>query len=766
MLRLILLVTLFFTSQIFTSQIWAAPHIALVDANTPKVNLGLAGTYYIDNTSSLTFQHISSESFASHFLAMDQEFLQFGLIKGDIWLKIDIASQLKQPDFVYLTVKAPRLQVLDIYFPQLNAHQPYAQLGESRPYKNRTILHPDYVVALPSSYHTVTRVYLKLSSHLPINVEAFAMDSSSFSKHNLIDFSLTGLLFGIITILFVSNIFFFFKTKHIMYATYGILLLGIVPLHLSLHGFLYQLFPDFTGIQERIYNFSALFCTAAITLFSRYYLDTKLYFPKLDRWLILLSAINFIFGLLFALSPDKLNILHLSALAVFTLLSLTALALTAFIYKVPYARYYLLARTSLFIGHSLWILTVYGILASPFLYQWGLTMSILLEAMIHFTGMIARLIPFNKASSSNKSLPNPELFDLLHDISGRLHRQINILDGYLMHFRHQIMDRKSQDLNDLAFLANNNIKHLAKKLDFLKVPQDSPSKDHKTTILLAQLIDNAMEEFNAIDQDNADIDIITENIANVELLKNAPLIKQLIVNLAQECKHLNEQSLTINISKVEHQRYGITTLDILCFPLSSRTQLETQGFNLGLGYIKELVQRLEGNITIQGEQTKSELVVSLPIDIHIQTLPYEVLHTSPSQLLIVGGETVCYNRILPLLQTWPNNVIQAKTINDLIADLPSKIDPDIVAVLIMFENEGYIPNLALRQLRSYLRLGDQCLLISENVKIPRSYALTLGFDDLFSDNDIEHKLKPHIERLALKGLRIKNASLPQITTPA
>jgi hypothetical protein len=61
-----------------------------------------------------------------------------------------------------------------------------------------------------------------------------------------------------------------------------------------------------------------------------------------------------------------------------------------------------------------------------------------------------------------------------------------------------------------------------------------------------------------------------------------------------------------------------------------------------------------------------------------------------------------------------------------------------------------------------MRHEDQCLLISNNVKMSLDYAKKLGFNELLACSELESQLEQMLLRLIQKGDRLKNASLSRI----
>ncbi|WP_206602351.1 hypothetical protein, partial [Pseudomonas aeruginosa] len=90
--------------------------------------------------------------------------------------------------------------------------------------------------------------------------------------------------------------------------------------------------------------------------------------------------------------------------------------------------------------------------------------------------------------------------------------------------------------------------------------------DQPYPLSLNQLIDNAYNNVQRLDQDNTQIELNTYKTDQVEILQNASIVQHLIESLAQEFKHFTDQILTINITRHEINRDGVTLLELSCFP--------------------------------------------------------------------------------------------------------------------------------------------------------------------------------------------------------
>ncbi len=743
-----------FAFLLFPITSYSESRIAIVNDENTSINLVEFSEVYRTSDTSKTFNEVFSLAREGYFIPVNEPFLQLDSSDGNVWIKTELSFQKSTDQASYLYIKAPKINAIDLYFPQINQSQSLISTRGGHPLNLDQIHHPEHLIPIPNAGHNTVIIFIKMSSESADMVQFFAVDNTEIIKISIKNSLFIGTFIGIIVIFLVASLLFSFYTQHNMYILYSALLSSILIIHLSHHGIINYFVLNKDPIHGQMINLFFLFYLSSLAFFTRHYLDTSVYLPKIDKTLLLLGSLNLIFCFTFFLYPDQFNNTFSLINLLITNTILITLSIYALIKKTPHSGYFLVSRSIVLLGLYFWVLSAYGIYSSPFFYQWGLMTIMLLEACIYFSGMIKRLIHFSYSSpkTHNVTTSITEVQIVLSDTGERMKRQINILDNYIAYWRSTSLKDNEKNLNFEATLASNNLKLLMKNLALLT----NNSSKHEEVILLDKLIQNALEQFNNIDQDNTDLSLESSNTKNVEVLKDALLFQQIIINLAQECKQLNGQPISIQITHVDHTKLGIKTLNITCDPLSSRSINDFSSFNLGLGLIKKIIEYLEGKITLLDNNT---LFISIPIQTRVQLLSYDRLEADPAQILVIGNESVLVQRTLRSLQVWPNNVLQIKNISELFAEVQTLQLENTINLVLMFENEGYIPNLALKQIRERLHAGDQCILVTENDKMSRNYALTLGFDDLFSNTNIEQQLKDSLERFTLKGLRIKNASL-------
>lgn len=720
-----------------TNIAYGAPMMALLDDDNHSVNIGSVGSYFIDETSRLTLRDIDSEQLRKRFVPLKREFPQFGLVKGNIWIRVEVAQRLSAGESAALHIKAPRAQIVDVYTPNLLNNQIFAEMGDARPYSNRIVAYPDYVVPLPSSAPPLYTVYIKVSSRLPVNLFMEVKTFSELTNDIQKDTYITGFLMGVLLLLLVSNVFFFIRTRHPMYLLYGALLIGIACLHFALHGFVYQLFPSLMGLQERVYNFSALACAALITYFTRFYIDTKETLPKIDKLLLLIIIGNAFLAVIYALAPQELNIAFLSISAVSTLLVLLFVAIYSVYKRIPYAFYYLTARLVLTVGHSIWILATYGVLSLPLWYEWGLTTSIILEALVHFSGIITRHTPTHIHTTKADDMPR---YELLTEIASRIKRQTAIIDH-----QYSLNEPRADDLKQ----AYKNLSNIAERLSFIQSLQSKNAhhRAHAPTNLQL-LIDQATIDFFSLDQSDAEIEMQYDQTVGWELLSNSYMIKHLYQVIMEELHHHTDQALNIESDVVINERDSQRLLSIRVYPMPSSVSLEKEHY-FGPRYLRDLVEALEGEMVISGEGRSRALSCRIPVNIK-QIEASELAKQTQLEnliLVIIGHQD---SELIERTSNFLHTRLFALTHIDAVSDLHSLLNQrhgKSRFVILLFEDEKNFGASDLASFVSALHETDSCLLISNNVNMSQEYASALGFNGFIYSAQIETKLLTDIEQL-------------------
>ncbi|TBR40936.1 hypothetical protein CBF23_011040 [Marinomonas agarivorans] len=730
-----------------------------LDQDRSEISLGEIGDFFKDESGELALQDVMQPNYNNQFLPIQSEFIQLGSVSGYVWIKATINVTNVNDLSLALQVRAPRLLILDVYLPQIYGLETVTESGLLRPLNNKK--NQSYTL-IPLNDNTPDNIdiYIKMSSVTAINADIRVVPVNELTKSYQAEYLISGLLIGIMVFIFLSNIFFFAMSGNSMYLYYSMVLVNAVVLHVILHGYLAHLLPSLFPYQAQIYNVSVLLATSATLLFSRAYLEIKNRLSFFDSPLLLLCVINTVFAFSAAFTPDIIPATYVSTLILVSALFLTTVGITASICRVPFAHYYLVARLTLFVGYSYWVLNRHGIASNMTFFFWGLTSSILLEAMIHFFGVFAKSNVFISASLSKKKRfsNNDQSLAIIKDLTGRMKRQLNIVSGYLNGLPDVYAHKEDNDANNIE-KANRNLEHIVERLENLTDLQYITNNNSVSYTYIDSLIEETLNLFHELDQDATQVQLVAPDILRDEQVSQARLLKHLLLSLLLEFRNFSHQTLTVTLSKAMNSQEGLSYLDIKITPLP-RHIAEDDGtqLNLGIGYIQHLIAQLNGRI-LQSDQPEQEFRIHLPARYRLVDRKPEIKNIQSCQLFIMNNHTNTGKKLLSLLQTWPISIIQVQDMAELHKHDIQSSRKGIVNIVIFLEHSGYIPQLAVQHIKPLIRIEDQCLLITDNIKMPKDFAFTLGFDQLIYTLELEHKLKSTLVSLTEKGLRLQDARL-------
>jgi hypothetical protein len=154
--------------------------------------------------------------------------------------------------------------------------------------------------------------------------------------------------------------------------------------------------------------------------------------------------------------------------------------------------------------------------------------------------------------------------------------------------------------------------------------------------------------------------------------------------------------------------------------------------------------------------------IQIPIQSHIRNLLYTVEQESHFDIVLFGQEDDNLQKTLTLLQHHHNKIEHLSTLEKLLDHLSHPEQRSSGTIILIFDNGGHIPHVTQQRLLPLMRNEDQCLLISNNVKMSLDYAKKLGFDELLACSELDSQLEHMMSRLIQKGDRLKNASLSRI----
>ena len=248
-----------------------------------------------DPTLVLTLVDVQKPGMAGKFIRGQAETsaLNFGFTGSAYWLRLNLRNTSEHPIDRMLEIGYARLSTVQFYQPTVNGAYQSLTTGRAmpfatRPYNNRYFVFP---LTLPAKSDQV--VFLRIQSTDPILIPARLWARQAFHAHERNDYITQAWYFGIASAMILFNLLLFIVLRDVVYLLYVNFVTFSAIFIASLNGLAHEfLWPDST-LWSNISTFVTVSLSlAALLLFMRSMLNTRVVIPKFDRLLKVFVGIH------------------------------------------------------------------------------------------------------------------------------------------------------------------------------------------------------------------------------------------------------------------------------------------------------------------------------------------------------------------------------------------------------------------------------------------------------------------------------------------
>jgi len=258
------------------------------------------------------------------------------------WFRVELNNQLNDPVGGFIEINYPLLDDIQLYVRHPDGRTSRQVTGDTHPFSERSVKVSNFWFPLalePGTSSLLLRVESTSTLYVPLYFSTYAANAEAAEDST----GFAGAFYGVLFAMFCYNFFLFLSLREPAYFWYLIYNLNVGLFALSFDGMLVKWLNDAGGMLALgIYALMLSHCLIAVQ-FSRHFLHTREYFPRLDftlRVALLLSV-----GAL--LSGFVLNVQTWSLLASVMVIgvSIGLLMTGAFVWSrgVRYGLYYTLA---------------------------------------------------------------------------------------------------------------------------------------------------------------------------------------------------------------------------------------------------------------------------------------------------------------------------------------------------------------------------------------------------------------------------------------
>lgn len=215
-----------------------------------------------------------------------------------IWLRLALENPLDDADKFILEIDNPRLNTVVCYAPKPGGGYTTALAGTDHTFGEYTIqcARPSFHVTLPP--HQRTTVYLRVENKGWMLANVYLWRPGAFENHVTAGTLIAGLFYGMMLgmVLFSAVNTLRLRDRSFFYHTF--LVLACLGYEMSFHGAAHHyLWPNAIWWTDRsVFMFLGMAMFFAF-VFARSFLNTRVYAPRLDKWMMLLAVLSLVIPL-------------------------------------------------------------------------------------------------------------------------------------------------------------------------------------------------------------------------------------------------------------------------------------------------------------------------------------------------------------------------------------------------------------------------------------------------------------------------------------
>ncbi|MDB4990865.1 MAG: hybrid sensor histidine kinase/response regulator [Myxococcaceae bacterium] len=343
-----------------------------VSGKLDGIPLGRSVTLLEDVDGKLTLEQIRSPAYASRFVESTRDVPSFGYTQSVYWVRLSVHNGSPSQRHWLLELSYPHLDDVTLYVPHADGNYVAHMTGDQRAFSSRDMAYRTFVFPLDEPGKALRTYYMRVGSSSSMTLPLVAWDTGSFMEHQPSDLGALFLFYGIVLVMACYNLCAYLFIRQIEHLHYVFFIASIGLLQFTLSGHTFQfLLPNQMWLVHQIIPYSLTFALGTACYVCNAYLAIHDQFPRVYQAVRRTGAFYLLLGPATMVLPYSLRIRVILAMFIVVVVLLCVLSVFLIRAKVPRARLYIVAWSTLILGFLIYGFKALGILPSNFFTEWA-----------------------------------------------------------------------------------------------------------------------------------------------------------------------------------------------------------------------------------------------------------------------------------------------------------------------------------------------------------------------------------------------------------